>query len=57
MLKSGMVHPFFLLDDQYHYDNHNKNGEGISRIDYVFHTSETCTFGLKRWRMKREMGW
>ena len=37
--KSGMVHPFFLLDDQYHYDNHNKNGEGISRIDYVFHTS------------------
>ena len=37
--KSGMVHPFFLLDDQYHYDNHNRNGEGISRIDYVFHTS------------------
>jgi len=36
---SGMIHPYYLLDDQYHYDTNNGNGDGISTIDYSFHTS------------------
>jgi hypothetical protein len=36
---SGRIHPYYLLDDQYHYDTHNGNGDGISTIDYTFHTS------------------
>ena len=34
-----MVHPYYLLDDQYHYETNNGNGDGISTIDYKFHTS------------------
>jgi|GEM_PF-6312804 len=37
--RSGMIHPVYLLDDKYHFDTNNGNGDGISRIDYIFHTS------------------